>query len=144
MHLLWIMIAFSATQERAPVAFYGDEFADRYSSISAEASTIPDIMPLEEEVIVYSPTGEGVARTIRTDGAKVAYEDNIAIVSVEHGFGDPVFLRSRGFRTIAVSWIGERYVYINKGIGHVVSIEEIFDLVESRWLVQHTVHYRWP
>lgn len=145
MNWLWILLAVSAQSgQDAPPASYDDSFPDRYSTILTEAPTVLANMPLEEEVIVRSPVGAGVARIRRTDGAVVPYDDNIGIVTIRHGFGDDVYLLSKGFRTITVSWIGERYVHVNKGIGHIAAVEEIYDLIEQTWLVQHTVIYKWP
>lgn len=99
---------------------------------------------VSSEVIVHSPTGKGTARVLRTDGCKIPYEDNVAHVTFENLFGDTLYMRPKGIRTITVSWIGERFVHINKGVGRIVSIEEIYDLVERDWLVQHTVSYHLP
>ena len=145
MRFLCALLAFSIQADPpTPPASYSDGFADRYSVVVEEPLVFEPETPLEDEIVVHSPTGEGTARLTRTDGVKVPYEENVAHVVIEHRFGDTVYLRSTGFRTINVTWIGERYVFINKGIGHVAAIEEIFDLVERKWLVQHSVAYRWP
>lgn len=145
MYLIYALLTLSALPEQPlPPASYGDGFSERYSVISVESLEFAPDVPLEAEVIVHSPSAQGTVTVLRTDGALVPYEDNIAHLTIENKFGDTLFMRSEGFRTISVAWIGERYVYINKGIGHVVSIEEIYDLVDRKWLVQHTVNHRWP
>lgn len=127
-----------------PPASYGDGFPDRYSKLEYEPQHIPEGLPVEVPVITYSPFRQGVATVERTLGSEIPYDRSVAVVTIEHKFGDPIYLVSTGFRTITVTWIGERYVRLDKGIGHVVSIEEIFDLVDRKWLVRHTITYRWP
>lgn len=100
--------------------------------------------PLEKAVTVHSPGGHSNARVLRTDGTKIPYDNAEAHIRIENAFGDPIYLTSKGFRTIDLQWIGERYLHISKGIGHIVRIEEIYDLRDRRWLLQETVTYRWP
>lgn len=141
---LLTLVPRAAAPGNPPPVTYGDQFSDRYSSASDQPENIPADFPVERRVVVHSPSKNGVAITDRTNGAVVPYEESIAVVTVRHPFGEPVYLKSTGFRTIEVTWIGERYVRLNKGIGHVVGIEEIYDLVDRSWLVQHTVSYRLP
>ena len=138
------LAASAVSNSELPPAQYGDAFADHYSSIQSEAPSIPKDLPLEQEVVIYSPSREGIARFVRTDGAKVPYEENIGIVRIEHKFGPTIFLVSKGFRTINITWIGERFVFLDKNLGHVANVEEIYDLVNGKWLVQQSVRYRWP
>lgn len=63
-------------------------------------------------------------------------------VIVQRIFGESIYLGPKGFRPIDLWWLGERYLHISKGIGHIVRIEEIDDLVDRRWLIQETVTYR--
>ena len=125
-------------------ASYGAGFSNNYSTVEQDAPSFPDGLPMEDPVVIYSPLKHGWATVERTLGSEVPYERSIGIVTVEHKFGDPIHFVSTGFRTITVTWIGERYVRFDKGIGHIVSIEEIFDLVDRKWLVRHTISYRWP
>lgn len=137
-------LADSVIEEDGPPALYGNEFSDRYSVIEGKAPNVLDGRPVEDPVVVVSPQKYGIATVKRTLGTEVPYDRAIAVVSIEHKFGDPIYLKSIGFRTITVSWIGERFVHINKGIGRIVSVEEIVDLVERKWLIQHTISYVVP
>ncbi len=101
-------------------------------------------IPLEPAVVVNSPIGSSTARVVRTDGTKIPYEDAEAHITVASAFGDTIYFKSKGFRTVDVQWIGERFLFISKGIGHIVGVEEIYDVVDKKWLVQQTVSYRWP
>lgn len=126
----------------APPETYSQKFSDRYWVQLDEPPQISRSTPLEPERIVISRSGESSARLVRTAGSEVSYDESYAYVHIETPFGDPVYLQAQGFRSIKVEWIGERYLSLGKKLGHVVSAEEIYDLAERKWLVQHTIHYR--
>jgi hypothetical protein len=130
--------------EPGPPATYGTGLSDRYCEVTTEEPAFSEHTPLEKTVTVHSPNGHSNARVLRTDGTKISYDDAEAHITIQNAFGDSIYLRSKGFRTIDLRWIGERYLHISKGIGHIVRIEEIYDLVNRRWLIQETVTYRWP
>jgi len=145
MHFLTLIVLTSVlAAEPGPPTIYDTSFSDRYCEVMNEETTFPEHTPLEEAVAVSSPNGHSNARVLRTDGTKIPYDDAEARITIQNAFGETIYLRSRGFRTIDLRWIGERYLHISKGIGHIVRIEEIYDLVERRWLIQETVTYRWP
>ena len=74
----------------------------------------------------------------------IPFEEAEAHITVESAFGEPIYFQSKGFRTVDVQWIGERYLYIRKGIGRIVAVEEIYGIVDNEWLVQQTVSYASP
>ena len=131
-----------SSEKILPPVSYGDGFSDRYSIIKLDKPNMPDGLPIEDPVVIFSPLKLGSATVERTSGTEVPYDRSVGIVTVEHKFGDPIYFVSTGFRTITVTWIGERFVRLDKGIGHIVSVEEIYDLVERKWLVRHTITYR--
>jgi len=144
LHLIPLALSITLAAEAGPPATYDNGFSDRYCEVTTEEGEFPENTPLEDAVTVQSPSGLSIARVLRTDGVKIPYDDAEAHVTIRNAFGDPIYLRSKGFRTIDLRWIGERYLHISKGIGHIVRIEEIYDLVDRRWLIQETVTYRWP
>lgn len=144
LYLIPIVLGITLAAEPGPPATYDNGFSDRYCEVATEEGEFPDRTPLEEAVMVRSPNGHSIAHMLRTDGTKIPYGDAEAHITIQNAFGDLVYLRSKGFRTIDLWWVGERYLHISKGIGHIVRIEEIYDLVDRRWLIQETVTYRWP
>ena len=136
-----IILASTGLTLLGPPATYGDGFLDRYSVRVDDAPIFETETPLEGEVVIPSPSGRSSVTLVRTDGAKIPYEKAEAHIFVDNAFGDPIYFRSIGFRNIELSWVGERYLFIDKGIGRIVRIEEIFDLIDERWIVQHTVTY---
>ena len=142
--LILLALANLAEAQVGPLATYDTSFPDRYCVVMSEEPAFPANTPLEAPVVVSSPLGSSTARVVRTDGTKVPYENAEAHITVESEFGDTIYFSSRGLRTIDVQWIGERFLFIRKGIGHIVAIEEIYDIVDKTWLVQQTVRYRWP
>ena len=143
---LFILLALTSVvaAQPGPPAIYDKSFSDRYCVVMLEKPTFSENTPLEPPMIVNSPIGSSTAHVVRTDGTKVPYDDAEAHITVVSAFGDTIYFKSRGFRTVDVQWIGERFLFINKGIGHIVAIEEIYDIVDKKWLVQQTVSYRWP
>ena len=141
--LILILVAASAPQTMPPVS-YSDSFSDRYSEASDSRLEFHPETPLEPLIEVQSALGASTAQVLRTDGVKVFYENALAHISVESKLCEDIYFKVKGFRTVTASWIGERYLFIRRDIGHVAAIEEIYDLVERKWLLQQSVHYRWP
>lgn len=141
-----ILLAFTSVlaAQPGPPAHYDESFSDRYCVETPEESVFPESTPLEPEVVVISPSGSATVRVVRTDGTMIPYDEAEAHITVTSAFGDAIYFTSKGFRTVNVQWIGERFLFISKGIGHVVAIEEIYDIVDKKWLVQQTVSYTWP
>ena len=141
-----ILLAFTCVQaaQSGPPAIYDKSFSDRYCVVVPNEPTFPETTPLEPVVVVSSPIGSSTARVLRTDGTKIPYDDAEAHITVLSAFGEPIYFKSKGFRTVNVHWLGERFLFISKGIGHIAAIEEIYDIVDKKWLVQQTVSYRWP
>jgi hypothetical protein len=131
-----------AARNEPPPPSYDDKMEDRYSRVVSELEGISSEFPTEKRIAVHSPSNRGVAIVDRTHAAVVAPDRSEATVTIRHPYGDPVYLKLTGFRTIEVSWIGERYVRLNTEIGDKVSIDEIYDLVDRSWLVQHAVSSR--
>ena len=142
--LILLLLTSVLAAQPGPPAIYDKSFSDRYCVETPEEPTFPENTPLEPVVIVNSPIGSSTARIVRTDGAKISYDDAEAHITVVSAFGDTIYFKSKGFRTVDVQWIGERFLFISKGIGHIVAIEEIYDIVDKKWLMQQTVRYRWP
>lgn len=145
MHFFMLIVITSLpVAQPGPPATYDKSFSDRYCVVTSIEPAFSEDVPLEPTVVVNSPLGSSSARVVRTDGTKIPYEDAEAHITVVSAFGDTIYFKSIGFRTVNVQWIGERFLFVSKGIGHIVGIEEIYDIVEKRWLVQQTVSYRWP
>jgi len=78
---------------------------------------------------------------LRTDGTKIPYENAEAHISIETELGDAIHITMKGFRSVSAEWIGERLLFIKRDIGHVAGIEEIYDVVDGKWVLQQSVHY---
>ena len=142
--VMTVALATLVAAQIGPPAVYDKSFSDRYCVVVTEEPTFTEDTPLEPMVVVRSPIGSSTARVVRTDGTAIPYEDAEAHITVESAFGEPIYFKSRGFRTVDVQWIGERFLFVRKGIGRIVAIEEIYDIVDRKWLVQQTVSYRTP
>ena len=143
-HLILLALTSVVVAQPGPPAIYDKSFSDRYCIVTQDEPRFAEDKPLESPVSIKSPIGSSTARVVRTDGSMVPYDDAEAHITVESAFGEPIYFKSKGFRTVDVQWMGERFLFIRKGIGHIVAIEEIYDIVDRRWLVQQTVSYTWP
>lgn len=145
MRLLFLLIIASVSAAQVgPPAIYDKSFSDRYCVLTPDAPEFPESTPVEAAVTVRSPIGLSTARIVRTDGTEIPYEDAEAHITVQSAFGEPIYLTTKGFRTVDVQWIGERFLFIKKGLGRIVAVEEIYDIVDKEWLVQQTVSYPSP
>lgn len=134
----------ASVAEATPQLSYSDAFSDRYSTWSERALVFPHDTPLESKIAIETPRGSGRATLVRTDGAVVPYEHEEAHISITSELADSVNISAKMFRTISVTWVNERLLFIKRHIGHVAAIEELFDIVERQWVFQQSVHYRWP
>ena len=141
---LAVLSVAAAGAQSVPVVSYSDAFSSRYAEIHLEPQQFPKATPLEPAVRVDSNLGASSALILRTDGARIPYENAVAHIAVETELGSNVYLTFKGFRSVTASWVGERLLFIKRDIGHVAGIEEVFDVVEGRWLLQQSAHYRWP
>ena len=145
MRILVIAMFFAAAaSQQAPPVAYSDAFAGRYGEASDTPLEFPEATPLEPAVVVRSRLGASSATMLRTDGVKIPYEQAEAHITVTSELGAPSYLRMRGFRSVTTSWVGERLLFIYRDVGHVAAVEEIYDVVDRKWLLQQSVHYRWP
>ncbi|MDH3640610.1 MAG: hypothetical protein OES38_00825 [Gammaproteobacteria bacterium] len=145
MHSLLIAILFAAAAPQAtPPVTYSDLYAERYSEVTDAAIQFPATTPLEPAIVVSSRLGTSTAHILRTDGVKIPYESAEAHLSVTSELASTVYFSVKGFRSITATWIGERLLFIRRDVGHVAAIEEIYDVVDGKWLLQQSVHYRWP
>ena len=141
---MFVALLAHAGSEGVPPVRFSDQFSDRWWSQVSERPELLDEVPLYPERTVDSPSGESSARLVRTDGTRIPYEESVAYIHIESAFGEPVHFVSTGFRSVQIAWISESVISLNKDLGHVVTTEEIFDLSTRQWLVQRTVHHRWP
>ena len=138
--LITILLAAIAPQAVPPIA-YSDAFSERYGEVSRNTLEFPAQTPLEPSVVVRSALGTSVAHVLRTDGTKIPYENAEARISIESELGETAHITMKGFRSVSADWIGERLLFIRRDIGHVAGIEEIYDVVDGKWVIQQSVHY---
>ena len=138
--LISILLAAAAPHAVPPIA-YSDVFSERYSVVSQDVVKFPAQTPLEPSVVVRSALGTSVAHLLRTDGTTIPYENAEARISIESELGETAHIRMKGFRSVSADWIGERLLFIRRDIGHVAGVEEIYDVVDGKWLVQQSIHY---
>ncbi len=91
--------------------------------------------------MVWSPLKHHKAIFLRTDGTKVPYDQSIGNLTIESESGKKRYLSLKGFRHVEIHWINERLLYIRSNIGHVVSVNAIFDIEEGIWIYRKSEEY---
>ena len=96
---------------------------------------------LEAPVEVWHDLRRRKVTVLRTRGDKYPYEDQKAVITIEgRGLEMPKALSASDFRTVDVSWITEKLIFIRVGIGHVAAVETIYDVEKDSWLYRESVH----
>jgi len=142
--LLLVLLLAQLPVQAGPPLWYSDFFSDRYSQVVSGPLSFPKNTPLEARVDRFSPQKTGQAIVLRTDGTQIPYEDEVAHISVISEIADPSFIVTKDFRTITVQWVSERLLLIRRDIGHVAGIEELYDVIDKKFLIQKSIQYRWP
>jgi hypothetical protein len=117
---------------------YSDTFKEQYLS-QTDKTTIEG--PLEAKVVLANSAGWRV-EVLRTDGTKMPYESQTALVQIFDRKGERRGgLIVRGFRTIEAEWASEQWVFINVGIGRIASVIALHDAYDNKLIFQSSVHY---
>lgn len=135
------MPATVATQAQVPPLRYEDVNQRFRTTIATTEARFPAGIPVVGPETVDSPERTGRACVTQTDGTLVPYEQAEAHISITTALGPPVFLVVRDFRLLHVQWINERLLYLDRNMGRVAGIDEIFDVIERKWLFQKWVQY---
>lgn len=118
---------------------YTQEWKQHYSRLVSGALTFDPKIPLEPPVVSVSPRQYAAASLTRTDGAKLAYDKQVAHITITSRHFPPIHVETRFFRTVRASWVTDRLLLIERDIGHVARIEEVLDVVDRKWLSQQGV-----
>jgi hypothetical protein len=120
---------------------YGDQFSDFYPEISTAAAAIPPEIPLEQNITVWSEFGNRKATLVLSDTTKIPYDKAIGSITIESRNRPNQYIRLRGFRTAELKWINDRLLYIFCDIGHVASVDAIFDAQTGKWIYRQSMSY---
>ena len=139
--LLSIMPGMTLGQELARPVSYSDLFKEHYSKVSSKELVFGENIPIENEKEIKSQMRSGSIVLRRTDGARIPYEDAKAYLTVRSSLSETIHIEVKYMRWIEVKWISERAFLIYRNIGHIAGIEEIYDILDRKWLLQTSVHY---
>ena len=140
----FLLPALAMAQLAAPPLRYLDFERPFYTIVVNEEVPFAAGTPIIGPDTVESPHRTGRACVTQTDATLVPYAQEEAHILVTTDLGKPVFLRVCRFRILEVRWINERLIYLERDMGHVAGVEELFDVIEGKWLFQKSVEYRWP
>lgn len=141
---IFVLLMAGAESQQVPPIMYSTEFSERYSQVSAKPLQFAPDTPLEPKVVAASRRKYSRATLYRTDGAKIPYDKAEAHITIHSELGPTTCIQVRTFRMVGVTWLTERLLLIRRNIGRVAEIEEIYDIVEQKWLFQQTLFHRWP
>jgi len=123
---------------------YTDDFADSYAELVTAPCSLPDGVASLPEERTESRLSRWRAILSQTDPTVVPYDQAVACLAFDGPDGARRTVRARVFRTIRVQWLNDRLVAIETDLGHAVSVLQILDLDQGRWVYQLGERYFWP
>ena len=139
--VLAVFVFSAAVGAYATSVHYGNEFSDFYPEISAAAVAIPPGIPLEKDVTVWSEFRNRKATLVLSDATKIPYDKEIGSITIESRDRPNQYIRLRGFRWVEIKWINDRLLYIYCDIGHIASVDAIFDAQTGKWIYRQSMSY---
>jgi hypothetical protein len=130
----------------ASIAVGGDgtHYSDAFYSHYPVRGRVFDLMgyALEVPTVAHNNNGQRVATVRRTRGDKYPYEDQKCEITVEgDGLETPRVLSAAHFRTVEVSSITDKLLFLRLGIGNVAAVEAIYDTEKDIWIFRESVQY---
>ena len=133
-----ISLVVSADQPRV---IFSNDFKDWYPDIIDPSKGALTGLPLEAPVTVTSPHQVWAATVTRTEGTKVPYDQSLGRIEVTSDGQPMTVIRTHGFRTITVTWINDRLLHVNLGLGRIAEVEAIYDMQGHQWLYRDSISY---
>jgi hypothetical protein len=81
------------------------------------------------------------ATLVRSDATKIPYDKEIGSITIESRNRPKQYIRLRRFRTVEIKWINDRLLYIYCDIGHIASVDAIFDAQTGKWIYHQSMSY---
>ena len=120
---------------------FSDGFKEFYPTVIAASAGSLAGLAQEPAIAVASPHHVWTATVTRTDGAKVPYDSSLGRIEITSDGQPMTVIQVHGFRTVAVSWVNDRLLLVNLGLGRVAEVDALYDLKDQRWLYQDSVSY---
>ena len=139
--VLAVFVLSAAVSVYAASVDYGNQFSDFYPEISTAAVAIPPEIPVEKDVTVWSEFRNRRATLVLSDATKIPYDKAIGSITIESRNKPNQYIRLRGFRTVKIKWINDRLLYIDCDIGHIASVDAIFDAQTGKWIYRQSMSY---
>jgi len=139
--VLAVFVLSAAVSVYAASVDYGNQFSDFYPEISTAAVAIPPEIPVEKDVTVWSEFRNRRATLVLSDATKIPYDKAIGSITIESRNKPNQYIRLRGFRTVEIKWINDRLLYIDCDIGHIASVDAIFDAQTGKWIYRQSMSY---
>ena len=139
--VLAVFVFSAAVGAYATSVHYGNELSDFYPEISPAAVAIPPGIPLEKDVTLWSEFRNRKATLVLSDATKIPYDRAIGSITIESRDRPKQYIRLSGFRTVEIKWINDRLLYIDCDIGHIASVDAIFDAQTGKWIYRQSMSY---
>ena len=139
--VLAVFVFSAAVGAYATSVHCSNELSDFYPEISMAEVAIPPGIPLEKDVTVWSEFRNRKATLVRSDATKIPYDKEIGAITIESPNRPKQYIRLRRFRTVEIKWINDRLLYIYCDIGHIGSVDAIFDAQTGKWIYRQSMSY---
>jgi hypothetical protein len=138
--LVIALLLFSLVKVLGDEVVYSDTFQRHYPRRGREFDLVR--YQLEAPVVIWDELRRRKVTVLRTRGDKYPYEEQKAAITVEgRGLEASRALSAADFRTVDVSWISGKLIFIRLGIGHVAAVEAVYDVEKDSWIYRESVEY---
>lgn len=120
---------------------YGHDFSTHSAAIQEQPINFPADMPLAEPEYSVSPYKRYRAKRIEPVTEYSNHGDRVASIEVQRYSGEKSYIQLKDFRVIEMRWLNDRLLYIHANIGHVASMEYIYDAEVGEWIYSESVIY---
>jgi hypothetical protein len=120
---------------------YGAVLPEHQAKASTASCALSKTLTTLKSYVVASPNGGWSATVEQTDPVVVPYGEAQACVNLRSGAGMTRSVTVRDFRTLEVTWISDRLLYLFTDVGHVAGVGQLLDADALEWLYAKTEYY---
>jgi len=138
--LVIAFLLFSLVRLLGDEPVYSDSFHKHYPLRGREFDLVR--YELEAPVVIWDELRHRKVTVLRTRGDKYPYEDQKTLITVKgRGLETSRVLSATDFRTVEVSWITGKLIFVRLGIGHIAAVEAVYDVEKDSWVYRESVQY---
>ena len=120
---------------------YGSVLPEHQATLSKEPCALAATLKTKEKQVVVSTLGNWSATVLETDAVAVPYNQARACILLSGPDGAVRSITLGGFRTLRLTWVNDRLLYLFTGVGHIACVGQLLDVDDMKWLYARTEYY---